>query len=112
MSCSDQGGCRMDSQDDPREDAIATGYSVLQFQLPALNTFSKALCSGHEPEELQLLYRAWTAGPQQQVRRTILSLLLHLDCEAATCLDGVVTKRSLACPTEPYCAASIWQEDC
>jgi hypothetical protein len=55
----------MESDDDVRDDA--SGYKGLQFHLPALETFSNALFSDHVPEELQLLYRAWAAEPQQQV---------------------------------------------
>jgi hypothetical protein len=57
----------------------AEGYRGLEFDLPALETFSKALGDGQEPGELQLLYRAWAAGSQQQVSSTAVLCDLHLD---------------------------------
>jgi hypothetical protein len=58
----------------------AEGYRGLQFELPALGTFSKALSDGQEPEELQLLYRAWAIGSQQQVSSTAVLCFLHQRC--------------------------------
>jgi hypothetical protein len=65
-------GCEEETCDD------AEGYRGLQFELPALEAFSKALSGGQEPEELQLLYRAWAAGSQQQVSSTAVLCFVHL----------------------------------
>jgi hypothetical protein len=62
----------MEPHDDTRDDEA--GYKGLLVNLPALDAFSDALCSGNALEELQLLYRAWAAGPQQQVSSTGSSL--------------------------------------
>ncbi len=59
----------MESPGDEEDDSspqqacyAAAGYKGVKFTLPAVETFLQNIESGGNPEELQVLYKTWTAS--------------------------------------------------